>query len=78
MPLEFRGKEEFLKEIEHHIIINHSTLIEAILDYQHKYDLDAEYIATNLMTASLYDRIRKEAESFNLIKKEETDSIDGI
>lgn len=78
MPLEFRGKEEFLKEIEHLKHINNSTLFEAIVEYQHKYDLDAEYIATNLMSVTLYERLQKEAESFNLIKKEETDRIDGI
>lgn len=78
MALKFRGQEEFLKEIEYYCRINSSTLVEAILDYQHKYDLDADYIATNLMSAPLYQRLKEEAESYNLIIKEESDSLDGI
>lgn len=71
MSLEFKNKESFLKEIEDYIRINDSTILEAIVDYQQRYELDEDYISNNLMSAGLYESLLEESKKFNLLKKEE-------
>jgi hypothetical protein len=79
MAIEFRGIEDFLNEIYDYVKITDSSLIEAIAEYQKKYDLDEEYIVKNLLTPSLYEKLEKEALSLNLIKDEKENHIlDGI
>lgn len=77
-PLEFKSKENFIQEVYSNMEINDSTLLEAIVEYQKRYDLDEEYIYNNLFTPSIYDRLKKEADDYNLIKKEESDELDGL
>jgi len=77
-PLEFKSKENFIQEVYSNMEINDSTLLEAIVEYQKRYDLDEEYIYNNLFTPSIYDRLKKEADDYNLIKKEESDELFGL
>lgn len=77
-PLEFKSKENFIQEVYSNMEINDSTLLEAIVEYQKRYDLDEEYIYNNLFTPSIYDRLKKEADYYNLIKKEESDELFGL
>ena len=74
-PLEFKSKEQFIDEVYNYMKLNDSTLLEAIVEYQKKYDLDEEYITKNLFTPSIYDNLKIEANHYNLIKKEETDEM---
>lgn len=78
MAIEFRGREEFLKEIYEYKEANDTTIIESIAEYQKKYDLDEEYIVKNLFSPTLYEKLKKEAVFYNLIKKEKSDELFGI
>ncbi len=79
MALEFKSIEDFLKEIYTYVRVNGGTLIEAVAEYQKKYDLDEEYIIKNLLTPSLYEKLEQEALSLNLIKDiKENHTLDGV
>ena len=69
MTLEFKNKEDFQQEIEFIAKINDCSLIEAILDYQAKYDLDSDYISMHLITEGVYEKLTDQAEKLNLIRK---------
>lgn len=79
MSLEFRNIEDFLREINAYVALNDATLLEAIAEYQDKYDLDEEYIIKNLLTPSLYEKLEEEALKLNMIKDiKENHTLDGI
>ena len=79
MTLEFKNKEDFQQEIEFTAKINGCSLIEAILEYQIKYDLDPEYISVHLISEGLYERLSDQAEKLNLIRKVKKPlSLDGV
>ena len=71
MSLEFKSKEDFFKEITIYQELNDTSLLEAIVEYQKKYDLDQDYIVSNLMSPPIFERLEAEAKTFNLIKKED-------
>jgi len=79
MALEYKTKESFYSELVDYMNVNQSTIIEAMVAYQDKYDLDEQYIVNNLMSPGLYEKIKTFAKEYNLIKKEDEDSyLHGI
>lgn len=79
MALEYKTKESFYSELVDYMNVNQSTIIEAMVAYQDKYDLDEQYIVNNLMSPGLYEKLKTFAKEHNLIKKEDEDSyLHGI
>lgn len=79
MALEFKTKELFQAEIEEYMNINGSTLLEAILEYQKKYDLDENYLVKNFISGGVYEKLLIEAHKYNLIKHDKKrKSLNGI
>jgi proline dehydrogenase len=79
MALEYKTKESFYSELVDYMNVNQSTIIEAMVAYQDKYDLDEQYIVNNLMSPGLYEKLKTFAKEYNLIKKEDEDSyLHGI
>ena len=69
MTLQFKNKESFLKEIIQYQKLNNSTLLEAIADYMERYNLEESYIANNLITPGIAEKLLSECDKLNLLKK---------
>jgi len=74
MALEYKTKESFYSELVDYMNVNQSTIIEAMVAYQDKYDLDEQYIVNNLMSPGLYEKLKTFAKEYNLFKKEDEES----
>jgi len=63
-----RSKEESIKEIKSISEIENISLLDAILQYIEKYDLDYDYFSKNILTDGLYQKLKVECENKNMIK----------
>jgi len=61
-------KEDAIKEIKSISQIENSSLLDAILQYIEKYDLDYDYFSKNILTDGLYQKLKKECKNKNMIK----------
>lgn len=78
MALEFKNREDFFKEIIYLKKMNEYSLLDAMIEYQNKYDLDQEYIVNNLMTPNLYLLLEAEAKKMNLLKPNKSNRFDEL
>lgn len=70
----FTTASEFSQFIEKEAIDKKQGLMESIIDFCDKNDIDVEAVA-KLITRSLKDKLRLEAESLNLIKRKNTQEL---